>query len=331
MEGHDIWCIRVYLNPMSRGFFSLLMVVLLTGCFGSQPPAPVSYYGRSEGAGSAGVHAVVDGDTLWSVSQRYRIPMRDIAIVNNIHAPFTLHEGDRLKLPPPQQYSVKDGDTLYSVARIFDVDQYEIAQQNNIKSPYRIYEGQVLRLPSAVQTSSVSAPVSRTQKPVQLSRSSASQAASVVRPPRSKPVRVKNLEQKKERITAQTPARSSSRFLQPVQGRIISTYGPKKNGLHNDGINIAAQRGTPVLAAENGVVVYAGSELKGSGNLVLIRHADRWMTAYAHLDGFAVKRGQTIKRGAKIGTVGSTGSVSTPQLHFEVRRGTEAINPKRYL
>ena len=84
-------------------------------------------------------------------------------------------------------------------------------------------------------------------------------------------------------------------------------------------------------AADNGVVVYAGSELKGSGNLILVRHDNRWMTAYAHLDKINIKRGDVIKRGQSIGTVGSTGSVDKPQLHFEVRRGTEAINPERYL
>ena len=116
-----------------------------------------------------------------------------------------------------------------------------------------------------------------------------------------------------------------------MAGRTISGYGPKKDGLHNDGINIAAARGTPVKAAENGVVVYVGNELKGSGNLILVRHADRYMSAYAHLDRFLIKRGQTVQRGQTIGTVGSTGAVSSPQLHFELRRGTKAINPQGYI
>ena len=113
--------------------------------------------------------------------------------------------------------------------------------------------------------------------------------------------------------------------------KIVSGYGPKAGGFHNDGINIAAPRGTPVLAADNGVIVYVGNELKGSGNLILVRHADRWMSAYAHLDKTTVARGQVVKRGEKLGTVGSTGSVGSPQLHFEVRRGTQALNPAKYL
>jgi len=119
--------------------------------------------------------------------------------------------------------------------------------------------------------------------------------------------------------------------MKPVGGKIISNFGAKKSGLHNDGVNIAAPRGAPVKSAENGVVVYAGNALKGSGNLILVRHENRWMSAYGHLEQINVRKGQVIKRGSVIGEVGSTGSVSTPQLHFELRRGTSALNPVRYM
>lgn len=125
--------------------------------------------------------------------------------------------------------------------------------------------------------------------------------------------------------------RSGSRFQWPVRGAILSDYGPKPGGLHNDGINISASRGASVVAADNGVVAYAGNELRGFGNLLLIRHADGWMTAYAHLDDMLVERGAKVSRGQKIGTVGSTGNVSSPQLHFEVRRGNRAIDPRDHL
>lgn len=127
------------------------------------------------------------------------------------------------------------------------------------------------------------------------------------------------------------PPRAGTRFLWPVRGRVLSAYGPKKGGLHNDGINIDAARGTPVRAADNGVVVYAGSGLQGYGNLVLIRHESRWMTAYAHMEKISVRKGDTVRRGQTLGAVGSTGSVTAPQLHFEVRRGSEALNPQAFL
>jgi murein DD-endopeptidase MepM/ murein hydrolase activator NlpD len=127
------------------------------------------------------------------------------------------------------------------------------------------------------------------------------------------------------------PARASSTFLWPVRGKIISRYGAKQGGRHNDGINIGVSRGTTVVAAENGVVAYAGNELRGFGNLLLIKHADGYMTAYAHNENLLVGRGAKVKRGQPIARVGSTGSVGSPQLHFEIRKGRKAVDPMRYL
>jgi murein DD-endopeptidase MepM/ murein hydrolase activator NlpD len=124
---------------------------------------------------------------------------------------------------------------------------------------------------------------------------------------------------------------SGKGFLWPLSGKIISRYGRKARGLHNDGINIAAPRGTPVRAAQNGVVAYYGNELRGFGNLILIKHDKGYMTAYAHADKVLVKRGQRVKRGQVIARVGSSGSVAVPQLHFEIRKGRRPVNPARYL
>lgn len=127
------------------------------------------------------------------------------------------------------------------------------------------------------------------------------------------------------------PARGGRTFQWPVTGRVIATYGEMGSGLRNDGLNIAANKGTPIRAAENGVVVYAGDEIKGFGNLLLIRHADGFTTAYAHCDALLVNRGDTIRRGQVIARVGDTGHVSKPQLHFEIRKGTQAVDPQEYL
>jgi len=126
-------------------------------------------------------------------------------------------------------------------------------------------------------------------------------------------------------------ARSSSKFSWPVRGKILSHYGAKSGGLFNDGINIGASRGTAVKASENGVVAYAGNEVKGMGNLVIIQHSGGWMTVYAHMDSMSVRRGARVSVGQKIGTVGATGKVDRPQLHFEIRKGTKAYNPASYL
>ncbi|MBP7721999.1 MAG: LysM peptidoglycan-binding domain-containing M23 family metallopeptidase [Alphaproteobacteria bacterium] len=325
-----------------------LMIIFTLGvgaCNKFQAPAPVTLYGSTQGEGSAGVHTVVGAETLWDVAQRYQLAMRDVAAANSLSEPFDLKPGQRLRLPPPREYRAREGDSLYTVSRLFVVDTSEIARLNRIAPPYKLKAGQVIRLPTLtretvpVQTAATAPLPTRTVPPQPNApyinpapvKREALPAPAVVPPTKITIAKAPEAPVKKTPITAQVPKRSSSRFLSPVEGKILSNYGPKKDGLHNDGINIAAPAGTPVRAAENGVVVYAGNELKASGNLVIIRHQDRWMTAYAHMDNLQIKRGQTVKRGQTIGTVGSSGSVDRPQLHFEVRRGTEALNPKLYL
>ncbi|MDH5189240.1 MAG: M23 family metallopeptidase, partial [Rhodospirillaceae bacterium] len=127
------------------------------------------------------------------------------------------------------------------------------------------------------------------------------------------------------------PVMSGQGFLWPVKGKVISEFGPKAKGLQNDGINIAAPKGTVVRAAQNGVVAYAGNELRGFGNLLLVKHSGGWITAYAHNDSLLVKKGDKISKGQNIAHIGSTGSVSTPQLHFELRKGRQAVDPSPYL
>jgi murein DD-endopeptidase MepM/ murein hydrolase activator NlpD len=126
-------------------------------------------------------------------------------------------------------------------------------------------------------------------------------------------------------------ANSTASFRWPVRGRIIQAFGPKASGGQNDGINVSVPEGTPIKAAEEGVVAYAGSELKGYGNLVLVRHANGFVTAYAHASELNVKKGETVKRGQVIGKAGSTGNVTGPQLHFEVRKGATPVDPAQYL
>lgn len=127
------------------------------------------------------------------------------------------------------------------------------------------------------------------------------------------------------------PPRNSAGFLMPVVGRTVSEYGPKPNGLANDGINIAAPRGTPVRAAEAGVVAYAGQDIRGFGRLLLLRHADGFVTAYAHNDKLLVTRGEVVARGQVIATVGASGGIDTPQLHFEIRQGSRPLDPRGLL
>ena len=128
-----------------------------------------------------------------------------------------------------------------------------------------------------------------------------------------------------------TTGNSSASFRWPVKGRISEASARRQSGGQNDGINIAVPQGTPIKAAEDGVVAYAGSELKGYGNLVLVRHSNGFVTAYAHASELNVKKGETVKRGQVIGKAGATGNVTSPQLHFEVRKGATPVDPTQYL
>lgn len=136
-----------------------------------------------------------------------------------------------------------------------------------------------------------------------------------------------------ERGTLQTASAEAARidFAWPLRGRVISEFGSKVSGERNDGINIAATWGAPIHAAANGTVTYAGNGLKGYGNLVLIRHADGYVTAYAHADTLAVSKGDIVSQGEVIGYAGATGGAAEPQLHFEIRHGTTPVNPRSLL
>lgn len=242
---------------------------------------------------------VAAGDTLYSMSRKYSIPVNDLAVMNNLSAPFTLSVGQTLRVPD------------LAVAR-----QASPAGQ---ATP----AGQAAIAKDATKADSV-APVKVVAK---ASTKADAPVAAQAQPAAEKPKISSDPKKKLPKIGA----RSSSKFAWPVRGRVLSHYGAKGNGLFNDGINIAAARGTSVKAAENGAVAYAGNEVKGMGNLVIVQHAGGWMTVYAHMDTMSVRRGASVKVGQKIGTVGATGKVDEPQLHFEIRKGTKAYNPESYL
>ena len=347
--------------------------LLVTSCLtptGTQKPAEVINYGQG-GAGTTGMHTVRDGETVYKISQRYRLPLREIISINSLSAPYTLNTGYRLKLPPPNDYTVREGDTLNGISRLFNVSVSEMARVNDLAAPYVLKKGQVIRLPArqpqleenlmqaarmpsfeesatagplkveSVEAETLPPPPSQAQAqtasappsfPPQPTAKPAAASPAVATPAQPAKVQQASAATSLPRdIAPKVPARAMGRFMRPVDGKIISGYGPKEGGLHNDGINIKAARGTPVRAAENGVVVYVGDEMAGYGNLVLIRHADRWMTAYAHMDKILVKKNDVVKAGQSIGTVGSTGQVDSPQLHFEIRRGTKAVDPALHL
>ncbi len=257
----------------------------------------------SAGGSAAGVAVVRRGDTLYRIARRNGVPLRELITLNRLGPPYRIHPGQKLRLPGEKQHVVRRGDTLERIARRRGVSARRLAAANGIHPPYRIYPGQALRLPGSGRVAKRPAPPPRRAK-------SGSPRTVSLAPP---------------------PPRAGKRFLWPVQGPVAVGFGNRGKGVRNDGINILARRGTGVRAAENGVVAYSGNAVRGFGNLVLIKHAGGWMSAYAHNEVLLVRTGQKVRRGQTISRVGSTGSVNRPQLHFELRRGRRAVDPLRYL
>jgi murein DD-endopeptidase MepM/ murein hydrolase activator NlpD len=307
-------------------FLSLALIAGagLSGCGEQSRLAPVLNLGLHADS-AAGAVIIREGDTLWNISRRYRLPVRDIIDLNDLGPPYALAKGRRLKLPAPLDYRVRGGDTLYSVANMFGVAISRLVKVNNIDAPYVISPGQNLRIP-AIERRAVAA----SKKADTLSRREREDSAHA--PFHPLPPGEGWGEGVVHRPSLTTLA-SSKRpdFVWPVRGKVVSAYGAKEGGLYNDGINIAAPKGTPVAAAAAGIVAYVGNDLKSYGNLVLIRHGGGAMTAYAHLGSVNVKKGMAVRKGQAIGSVGSTGAVSATQLHFEIRQGAKTYDPRQYL
>lgn len=239
---------------------------------------------------------------------------------------------------------VKKDDTLYSLARRYDTTVQELAQKNNIADPTELQIGQRLRLPKVVRIASYETEkqsskgvvqkndgIKTTQKKSKAVDKSKKQEQKNTNITSEKKKTYPKTTQKMKKLDRPFVATGKVKFAWPVKGKIISSFGSKGGGVKNDGINIAVAKGTTVKASEAGIVVYAGNELKGYGNLLLIRHEKGFMTAYAHADKVFVKTGDVVAKGDKIATVGMTGNVKTPQLHFEIRKKTKSVNPKKYL
>ena len=254
---------------------------------------------------------VQKGDTLYSLSRKYEIPVNDLAVMNKLSSPFNLSVGQKIKVP-----------------RLENVRTASVSEIKTVSAVQATSE-KITPAKKAVQQV-----VLKESKPVTVAKNTqnTSQVVKVQNATNEKSV----VEQKKvstnqKKQSVKIAARSSSKFSWPIRGKILSAYGAKNNGLFNDGINIASSFGAAVKAAENGIVAYAGNEVKGMGNLIIIQHSDGWMTVYAHLDSMSVKRGARVNVGTQIGRVGKTGKVDQPQLHFEIRKGTKAYNPIKYL
>jgi len=277
-----------------------------------------------------GTVTVQRGETLFAISRRTGVELRDLIVANNLEPPYTLQAGQTLTIPAARYHVVRPGETGYSISRAYGTDLTTLARLNNLEKPYAVRVGQRLRLPASPTLGTGEAPRQLAARPAG-STASAAPAASSAQTPQAAQAKPATQTAAAAPKPLPEPAAFSGTFTWPLTGRLLSTFGPKQGGLHNDGINIAATQGATVRAAAPGVVAYADNGLKGFGWLVLIKHGDGWVTAYAHNEAVLVKRGDTVRAGEPIARAGATGSVDRPQLHFEIRRGRRAVDPLKHL
>lgn len=304
----------------------------------SVPAAPApAYTPASEATGSIAHRKTTvtlkRGETIRTLAKHHGVSVAAILKENNFANASRVRPGTRVVIPARAEaahasavrnanHIVAPGETLSAISRNYHVPRAQIAYANKINEYASLRIGQKLVIPGAAVASNTSA--RRAEAPAQ-----PKQVAQLNNEPVDNAATVKQIAP----VEAEKPAASKAApsFRWPVKGRVISNYGSKPNGQQNDGINISVPENTAVKASEDGTVAYAGNELKGYGNLVLVRHAGGFVTAYAHNSEILVHRGETVKRGQVIAKAGQTGGVSAPQVHFEIRKGSNPVDPSRYL
>ncbi len=290
------------------------------------------------------------GETIETLARKYGVPVSALMQANGITHASWLRPGQRLVIPryvagntetrpapahlakiaEGKVHIVAPGETLIGIARKHGMSLAAFAKANKINAYTKLNVGDRVVIPGghsvvaerATGTPAVHAKAEHHTASVETVASVPTQSVRLATP---------------EPAEAQSPTKAAEAagampsFRWPVHGRIISAFGAKPNGQQNDGINLAVPEGTPIKAADDGVVAYAGNELKGYGNLVLVRHPNGYVSAYANASELLVKRGDKVRRGQVIAHAGQTGNVTSPQLHFEIRKGSVPVDPAKFL
>lgn len=279
--------------------------------FGDLPPATIT---------------VKRGQTLYTISRQHMVPLRTLIDRNHLSAPFAVKPGQKLIVDRPRVHVAARGETLRSIAQLHNVDVYSLAQMNGLTAPFVIEAGQPLVLPSRIMDVKlppprpmIEAPMEKPQAGKRVEKRQPMKMEPAIPPGKAKPAMTLHAKE------------SRSGFRAPVEGKIIQEFGRQSGGIQNDGVNVSAPLGTPVKAADHGVVAYVGRDIPSFGKLILVKHQDGWISAYAHVDKVAVQRGQQLRQGDILARVGKTGNVTEPQLHFELRQGRKPVDPRKYV
>ena len=250
-------------------------------------------------------YKVKKGDNLFSISRQFNISIQELIKVNKIQEPYKIFPNQSIFIPQNKKHIVVKGETLYSISRYYETTVFTLAKYNNIKNVNNIKVGKELIIPK------------RSEKIKKIKNKKWDSK-----------FKKKKIENRKIVILRD---KKNSTFIWPVRGKLLSKYGKSKEGFYNDGINIDSKKGTKVMSSQAGKVIYCGNEIPGYGNLILIKHSKNWITAYAHLNEVFTEKGKKVSKGEIIGSVGNTGNVRSPQLHFEIRKGKESVNPLKLL
>lgn len=284
-------------------------------------------------------HNVRAGENLYAISRVYEVEMGELVHFNFLETPYRLAPGMVLKIPQKGGSSVQVASTSAKVFAVSRPSQTLATEQIVLQSP------PVIRTNRNLKSEALSRPASKVKpaaKPVIIQSVPVALAPTPTEAPAiaTDPVElvgdviaIADLPPvpRSRYSIKQPPHRDGKAFYWPVKGELLSGYGKKKNGLHNDGINIKVIPGTLVKAAENGIVSYVGNEMRSFGNLILISHADGYVTTYGHNAQILVQKGDVVRKGDVIARAGATGDVQVAQLHFEIRKEGTAVDPSRLL
>ena len=248
--------------------------------------------------------------TIFRIATRF--PLRALIDQNRLAPPFALAPGRVIELPPPRFHRVVRGESFEDVARQYNVDLRSLALLNRMRAPYVVREGDQIVLPAMARPRTQTASGQPTTPAPNTRRTTPS---APITPPIAAPA-----------TPTAAPAGPAPTLDWPLRGDIVARFGQQPSGGRVDGVEIAAQEGASFNAAEDGEVVYAGSDLGSYGTLVLVRHENGYVTAYGYARSATVREGQRVRAGQKLGEVGSINS-RPPRLLFQVRRGRDAIDP----
>jgi lipoprotein NlpD len=274
---------------------------------------------------AATTYIVQPGDTLRGIADRTGSASEAIARSNNLQRPFTVRVGQRLAVPGGRYHLVRAGQSGIAIARAYGVPWARIVAANDLTEPYILRTGQRILIPGSELNSTASERAAAFSLDIDDIITGGEPAPA----PDTRPARVPPPPRRTLPSTTpiEAPARLSGSFAWPVRGPIVKRFGPGASGERNDGIQIAVPVGTPVLAAADGTVAYVGSEIAVLGGLVIIKHGGGWTTVYGHASKLLVHRGETVKRGQTIALSGNTGLAGRAELHFEIRKGRDPVDP----